>query len=58
LEKPLQKNKIVAVAHVSNALGTITCGKDYSDRTSTGNTGFIDGAQATPHMAIDVSIGC
>jgi cysteine desulfurase/selenocysteine lyase len=52
--------KIVAITHVSNSLGTVnpvesitTLAKQYNALV------LIDGAQAAPHMAVDLrSIGC
>lgn len=50
-----ERTKIVAIAHVSNVLGTINPIKDIAriahDR---GAVIVVDGAQSTPHMAIDV----
>ena len=56
------KTKIVAVAHVSNALGTINnlsrmiaLVRDRAPRAVV----LVDGAQAVPHMRVDVcAIGC
>lgn len=49
------KTKIVAVTHVSNALGTITPVKRLIDAAHrVGAIVLIDGAQGVPHMAIDV----
>jgi cysteine desulfurase/selenocysteine lyase len=55
-----ERTKIVALAHVSNALGTINPVKELIDRAhSAGATVVIDGAQAVPHMRVDVqSLGC
>jgi len=50
-----EKTKLVAVNHISNALGTINPIKHIIDKAhATGAAVFIDGAQAAPHMAIDV----
>ncbi len=47
--------KIVAVNHISNALGTINPIKDMIDKAHQfGAAVFIDGAQATPHLKPDV----
>jgi cysteine desulfurase/selenocysteine lyase len=47
--------RIVAVAHVSNALGTINPLKDIVELAhSAGAVVLVDGAQAAPHLAIDV----
>lgn len=49
------KTKIVAITHVSNALGTITPVKRLIDAAHrVGAVVLIDGAQGVPHMAIDV----
>ena len=49
------KTKIVALAHVSNALGTINPIKDMIKLAhQKGAKVLIDGAQAAPHLPIDV----
>jgi cysteine desulfurase/selenocysteine lyase len=49
------KTRIVAVMHVSNALGTVNPVKDMIDAAhEAGAVTVIDGAQAAPHVAIDV----
>ena len=49
------RTKLVAVAHVSNALGTINpVARSSTWRTSTARWRWIDGAQAAPHMKVDV----
>lgn len=49
------RTKLVAVNHVSNALGTINPVKEMITAAhSVGAKVFIDGAQAIPHLAIDV----
>lgn len=55
-DKLLSKNtKLVFVNHVSNALGTINPIKEIIDKAhSFGAAVLIDGAQATPHIKIDV----
>src|SRR5438105_1059601 len=50
-----EKTKLVAVAHVSNALGTINPVKEIIDRAHKyGVAVLIDGAQQAPHGRIDV----
>ncbi|MBL4576948.1 MAG: cysteine desulfurase [Flavobacteriales bacterium] len=49
------KTKVVAVAHVSNTLGTVLPLKEIIGRAHDyGALVVIDGAQAVPHMAVDV----
>lgn len=49
------KTKLVAVNHVSNALGTINPIKEVIEAAHKKNIPvLLDGAQATPHMAVDV----
>jgi cysteine desulfurase/selenocysteine lyase len=49
------RTKIVAITHVSNALGTINpIGIMTEMAHSRGITVLVDGAQAAPHIAIDV----
>lgn len=53
--KITKKTKIVSVAHMSNALGTIHPIEDIIDYAhNMGATVVIDGAQSVPHMKIDV----
>ena len=54
------KTKIVAVSHVSNALGTINPVKKIVDGARrVGAKVVVDGAQAAPHTAVDVQeLGC
>jgi cysteine desulfurase/selenocysteine lyase len=54
------RTKIVALPHVSNALGTITPIRQVIDIAHRANVPvLVDGAQAAPHLAIDVqSLGC
>jgi cysteine desulfurase / selenocysteine lyase len=54
------KTKIVAVAHVSNALGTINPVKKIVELAHAhGAAVVVDGAQAVPHLAVDVQdLGC
>jgi len=47
--------KLVAVAHVSNVLGTIVPVAEICARArAAGAVSLVDGAQAVPHMAVDV----
>ena len=49
------RTRIVAVGHVSNALGTINPVKTMIDQAhAVGAVVLVDGAQAAPHMAVDV----
>lgn len=49
------KTKIVSIAYVSNALGTIHPVKQIiAEAHKVGAVVFIDGAQALPHMKVDV----
>lgn len=60
-EKKLKlKPKLVVFTHVSNALGTINPVKEMTKMAhKMGALVLVDGAQATPHMKVDVSeIGC
>lgn len=54
------KTKLLAITHMSNALGTINPVKEMTEIAhSYGAKVLVDGAQATPHMAVDVQdIGC
>ena len=54
------RTRLVAVAHVSNVLGTIVPVADVVARARrTGALTLVDGAQAVPHMPVDMSaIGC
>ena len=50
-----ERTKLVAIAHVSNALGTVNPVKEMIDRAHKyGVPVLIDGAQWAPHMPIDV----
>ncbi|HBL4745053.1 TPA: cysteine desulfurase [Listeria monocytogenes] len=50
-----EKTKIVALAHVSNVLGTITPIKEIAAIAHQfGAVILVDGAQAVPHMEVDV----
>jgi cysteine desulfurase/selenocysteine lyase len=49
------RTKIVAVAHVSNALGTINPVRRFADLAhGVGAVLVVDGAQAAPHLPVDV----
>jgi cysteine desulfurase/selenocysteine lyase len=49
------RTKLVSVAHVSNALGTINPVKKIIDRAhQVGARVLVDGAQAVPHLEVDV----
>lgn len=54
------RTKIMAVAHVSNVLGTIHPVKELCELAKNWNAlSVIDGAQAAPHLTIDLKdIGC
>jgi cysteine desulfurase/selenocysteine lyase len=54
------RTRIVAVTHVSNALGTINPVGQIIQRAHAMNVPvLVDGAQATPHMKVDVQeLGC
>ncbi|MDF1545266.1 MAG: cysteine desulfurase [bacterium] len=50
-----KKTKLVAVSHMSNVLGTINPVKEIVARAhAVGAVALVDGAQAAPHMAINV----
>ncbi len=50
-----KKTKLVAIGHISNALGTINPIKEIITKAKTvGAITLIDGAQAAPHIQIDV----
>jgi cysteine desulfurase/selenocysteine lyase len=54
------RTRIVSVAHVSNALGTVNPVRRMTELAhAAGAVVVVDGAQAVPHLAVDVqSIGC
>ena len=54
------RTRIVALAHVSNALGTVLPIRACLDAARRhGITTLVDGAQAVPHLAVDVqALGC
>ena len=55
-----QEPKLVAITHASNVLGTINPVEQITDKAHAVNAKvLIDGAQAVPHKAVNVSeIGC
>jgi cysteine desulfurase/selenocysteine lyase len=54
------RTKLVAITHCSNVLGTINPVKDIARRAhAVGALCLVDGAQAAPHMPVDVQdLGC
>lgn len=61
LDKALDgRVKLLAIAHVSNVLGTINPVREICKLArKRGITTVVDGSQAVPHMAVDVAaIGC
>ena len=54
------RTRIVAITHVSNAIGTVTPIQDICKLTrDRGITSLVDAAQSVPHMRVDFSeIGC
>ena len=54
------RTRLVSVAHVSNALGTVTPVKEMvAAAKAVGSLSLIDGAQAVAHLEVDVqAIGC
>ena len=54
------RTKMVAIIHVSNALGTVNPVESLVRQAkAVGATVLVDGAQAVPHMPVDVqAIGC
>ena len=54
------RTRVVAFAHVSNVLGTITPAKEIIGKARAVNAlTVVDGAQAAPHMRLDMSaLGC
>ncbi|MBM3861656.1 MAG: cysteine desulfurase [Verrucomicrobia bacterium] len=55
-----ERTKLVAVTHASNVLGTINPVRQIADAAHRiGAVVLVDGAQAAPHLAVDVpSLGC
>jgi len=60
IERLTPRTRLVAVAHVSNALGTILpVAEIVAAAHARGIPVLVDGAQAVPHLAIDVrALGC
>ncbi len=58
--KITDKAKIVAIGHVSNVMGITNPVKEIAEYAhSKGAVVVVDGAQSTPHMAVDVQdLGC
>ncbi|MEA2599434.1 MAG: cysteine desulfurase / selenocysteine lyase [Acidobacteriota bacterium] len=54
------RTRLVAVAHMSNALGTINPVRAIADRAhAAGALVLVDGAQSAPHLGVDVqALGC
>ncbi len=54
------RTRIVSVAHVSNALGTVNPVRRMTELAqAAGAVVLVDGAQAAPHLALDVrALGC
>jgi cysteine desulfurase/selenocysteine lyase len=51
-----QRPRLVSFTHVSNGLGTITPVRDIVERArAAGATVLVDGAQAVPHLPVDVA---
>ncbi len=54
-EKLTEKTKLVAISHISNALGTVNPVKEIIGKAhQVGAVVLVDGAQAAPHRKIDV----
>jgi cysteine desulfurase / selenocysteine lyase len=55
-----ERTRLVAVSHVSNALGTINPVRQIVDQAhARGAVVLLDGAQAVPHLVVDVqALGC
>lgn len=55
-----ERTRVVAAAHVSNALGTVNPVREIVEAAhAAGAVAVLDGAQAAPHCAVDVrAIGC
>lgn len=51
-----EKTRLVAVSHVSNALGTVNPTKEIAKKAhEAGAFVLVDGAQAVPHMKVDMA---
>ncbi len=59
-DKLSPRTKLVALAHVSNALGTLLPIREIAERAhERGALVLVDGAQAVPHLRVDVkTLGC
>ncbi len=59
-KKILSKTKIISVSHQSNVFGTInSINKIIDEAKKVGAITVIDGAQAVPHMKVDIeNLGC
>jgi cysteine desulfurase/selenocysteine lyase len=55
-----ERTRLVALAHVSNALGTINPVRQLADAShARGALVLVDGAQSAPHLRVDVgALGC
>ena len=55
-----ERTRMVAIAHVSNALGTINPVREIADLAhAAGALMLVDGAQSVPHMPVDFAeLGC
>jgi cysteine desulfurase/selenocysteine lyase len=55
-----ERTKIVAVVHISNALGTVNPVRAIADLAhAAGAVVLVDGAQSAPHLPVDVqALGC
>jgi cysteine desulfurase/selenocysteine lyase len=55
-----ERTRLVAVAHVSNALGTVNPVRELVEAAhARGALVLVDGAQSTPHLRVDVgALGC
>lgn len=55
-----ERTRLVAINHLSNALGTVTPIKQIIDKAhAAGAVVLVDGAQAVPHTEVDVqALGC
>ena len=55
-----RRTRLVAVAHVSNALGTLSPVREIAGRAhAAGAVVLVDGAQSAPHLGVDVqALGC
>ena len=55
-----ERTQLVAISHVSNALGTVNPVRDIAEQAkAAGALVLVDGAQAVPHRRVDVqALGC